>query len=560
MEVVDRQSVRKAVWAGAIPLRVTLAPNEVTTLQAPHPIYIMGHRNGYLPLLVGKLKPHFQEALPPGVDTVWFEYRGLPLKWYIPIGVLYDILTDGDKRPWPLTVHFRAYPSDLLSWEDENTVRELHLNSLKQAVHIMHGSTKLVTGLSQLDLAELWASAASGNGESYERIASRLRPDQTLPSASRGAAESSATPPPPLPQSPGSRQVAGSRRASSDGAGTPSSPGTSGQWGGSHARGRAMRIPLRLYLRDVTKGGGAEAGAEEDGVPTVGDALRATVPFLFPASPAPALHLVDPPPISSPLAMAECRKPSVGDIDSALAGAASNAEVAESAQIAESAKSAEASKSGKMLSPRRGGDRASFSPEMIKAGEEKEEKEEEPKEEALSPSGAGAGGLEGGLPDGAVVVQPADKDLAAALAAALVVEEEEAREGEAEQEERSQKEEQKLEPEQEQEQERELGEGGLEAEGKGLGGLRDDAHARQPAVEEGAPVRPTTAMDGTGIDVGACNSGSDADVAIHARTVGTKGSVVNGADGGDESFSERPAALRIERVIYRDIRSAGEWS
>jgi hypothetical protein len=27
------------------------------------------------------IEAHFSSALPHGVDTVWFEYKGLPLKW-----------------------------------------------------------------------------------------------------------------------------------------------------------------------------------------------------------------------------------------------------------------------------------------------------------------------------------------------------------------------------------------------------------------------------------------------------------------------------------------------
>jgi hypothetical protein len=41
----------------------------------------LGPRIGYLPLLIPVIRAHFSNALPPGVDTVWFEYKGLPLKW-----------------------------------------------------------------------------------------------------------------------------------------------------------------------------------------------------------------------------------------------------------------------------------------------------------------------------------------------------------------------------------------------------------------------------------------------------------------------------------------------
>lgn len=44
---------------------------------------ILAPRLGYLPLLASQIKPHFSSTLPPGADTIWFEYKGLPLKWYV---------------------------------------------------------------------------------------------------------------------------------------------------------------------------------------------------------------------------------------------------------------------------------------------------------------------------------------------------------------------------------------------------------------------------------------------------------------------------------------------
>ena len=45
-----------------------------------------------------------QHVLPPGEEEPWFEANNLPLRWQVPIGVLYDLLTDGEDRPWSLTV------------------------------------------------------------------------------------------------------------------------------------------------------------------------------------------------------------------------------------------------------------------------------------------------------------------------------------------------------------------------------------------------------------------------------------------------------------------------
>ncbi|XP_037450568.1 autophagy protein 5-like [Triticum dicoccoides] len=123
------------------------------------PLQLFGPRIGYFPLLVSIIKAHFSSSLPPGVDTVWFEYKGLPLKWYIPIGVLFDLLCAEPERPWNLTVHFRGYPADILSpCEGEDSVKWNYNNSLKEAAFIITGNSKNVMNMSQADQLAMWES------------------------------------------------------------------------------------------------------------------------------------------------------------------------------------------------------------------------------------------------------------------------------------------------------------------------------------------------------------------------------------------------------------------
>ncbi|PIA63916.1 hypothetical protein AQUCO_00201320v1 [Aquilegia coerulea] len=167
---------QKYVWEGAIPLQIHLDESEITTLPAPPPALILGPRIGYLPLLLSLIKPYFSSTLPPGTDTVWFDYKGLPLKWYIPIGVLFDILCLEPERPWNLTVHFRTYPADLLSpCESEDTVKWNFINSLKEAAYIINGNCKNVMNMSQPDQLELWRSFMNGHMEGNLRISSKLK-------------------------------------------------------------------------------------------------------------------------------------------------------------------------------------------------------------------------------------------------------------------------------------------------------------------------------------------------------------------------------------------------
>nr|GEW79016.1 autophagy protein 5 [Tanacetum cinerariifolium]GEW79791.1 autophagy protein 5 [Tanacetum cinerariifolium]GEW97961.1 autophagy protein 5 [Tanacetum cinerariifolium] len=167
---------QKYVWEGAIPLQIHLHDSEVTTLPPPSPALILAPRIGYLPLLSSQLKPFFGGALPPGVDTIWFEYKGLPLKWYIPTGVLFDLLCAEPERPWSLTVHFRGYPGNILiPCDGEDSVKWSYINSLKEAAYIIHGSSKNVMNVSHPDQVELWRSVMNGKLEIYNRISSKLK-------------------------------------------------------------------------------------------------------------------------------------------------------------------------------------------------------------------------------------------------------------------------------------------------------------------------------------------------------------------------------------------------
>nr|KJB43173.1 hypothetical protein B456_007G188600 [Gossypium raimondii] len=166
----------KFVWEGAIPLQIHLHESQVTTLPPPPPALILAPRIGYLPLLAPLIKPYFSSTLPPGVDTIWFDYNGLPLKWYIPTGVLFDLLCPEPERPWNITVHFRGYPgSVLIPCEGEDSVKWSFINSLKEAAYIMNGNCKNVMNMSQSDQLELWHSVMNGNLEAYQRVSSKLK-------------------------------------------------------------------------------------------------------------------------------------------------------------------------------------------------------------------------------------------------------------------------------------------------------------------------------------------------------------------------------------------------
>ncbi|CAM8909811.1 unnamed protein product [Rhodiola kirilowii] len=99
-----------------------------------------------LALVSISIEASFWDALPPGTDTIWFEYKGLPLKWYVPIGVIFDLLCTEPERPWNLT-----------------------------AAYIINGNCKNIMKMAQSDQVDLWNSISNRNLEAYMRISSKLK-------------------------------------------------------------------------------------------------------------------------------------------------------------------------------------------------------------------------------------------------------------------------------------------------------------------------------------------------------------------------------------------------
>mmetsp|Transcript_58215 Transcript_58215/g.126550 ORF Transcript_58215/g.126550 Transcript_58215/m.126550 type:complete len:151 (+) Transcript_58215:3-455(+) len=110
------EEVRKQNWAGKVPIRLSLASEEVTTLEPPLPFYVMAPRNSYLPLVLAQARTHFQSSMPvtASENDLWLEFQGVPLKWHLPTGMLYDMLASHIDIPWNLTVHFQNFPDSVV--------------------------------------------------------------------------------------------------------------------------------------------------------------------------------------------------------------------------------------------------------------------------------------------------------------------------------------------------------------------------------------------------------------------------------------------------------------
>jgi Autophagy protein ATG5, UblA domain/Autophagy protein ATG5, alpha-helical bundle region len=210
----------RLVWSGKVPIAFHLARSEVTSMEAPQPVFVsifsiccvsscvcasaclylrspfpspptsVSHylseqsllsRCSYLPLVSSDLREQFMAFAPAREDEMWFEYKGVPLKWHIPVGVLFDMYAGAqDHRrdaalPWSITVHFQSFPEKKLQrCPTQECVRSMFAQSLKESSYLRFDSSKPVSSFTKSDHTDLWDSIMNDSFDKYSRVMSSL--------------------------------------------------------------------------------------------------------------------------------------------------------------------------------------------------------------------------------------------------------------------------------------------------------------------------------------------------------------------------------------------------
>jgi hypothetical protein len=77
---------RNEILRGRVLLCISLAADEVASLDAPLPILLLVSRSCYLPSLYEEICAYFAEYTINSAKQVWFTREGLPIPWQHPIG------------------------------------------------------------------------------------------------------------------------------------------------------------------------------------------------------------------------------------------------------------------------------------------------------------------------------------------------------------------------------------------------------------------------------------------------------------------------------------------
>ncbi|KAJ2856079.1 autophagy protein 5 [Coemansia erecta] len=198
----EQRAPLQRIWDGMIPIELQLSPSDAIELLAsavlPEPFqtfYMLIPRVSYLPFVTNKIKQRWLDpmfALSGHLRTnkdeviketeIWFEYRGQPLRWHYPVGLLYDMLVGGvaggqPELPWCLTLHVRKFPAArLVPNPTVQVMRDMFMAVIKESDFIRNGSTKRVMDLGKSDQMQFLEGLETHSFEKYYAIHSIIVP------------------------------------------------------------------------------------------------------------------------------------------------------------------------------------------------------------------------------------------------------------------------------------------------------------------------------------------------------------------------------------------------
>jgi autophagy-related protein 5 len=185
------QKLQKTVWDARLPLEIRLAPSECRTFDQADPYLILWPRISYLPFLLPKLHAYFAQDFiedPATIDPVngHFTFDNVPLKWHLPIGLLYDTyvlaVQDPENKasqhqlPFRLTVQFANESSTSLINPSPQAMHDSYINAVKEADFIRSGTAKPIMTLPTTESKALWTSTQENDLVTFSRIHNMLLP------------------------------------------------------------------------------------------------------------------------------------------------------------------------------------------------------------------------------------------------------------------------------------------------------------------------------------------------------------------------------------------------
>ncbi len=139
----------------------------------------MVSRQTYFPLVLDKVHRHFGESVSSSLknNEIWLDYNGTPLKWFYPVGLLYDLYANegnaSSSLPWTVNVHFSDYPADMLQYTGKEMVETYFMSTVKEADALKHRG-KVVNEMLKKEHKQLWYGVQNDKFEQFWSVNRKL--------------------------------------------------------------------------------------------------------------------------------------------------------------------------------------------------------------------------------------------------------------------------------------------------------------------------------------------------------------------------------------------------
>ncbi|RCK60910.1 Autophagy protein 5 [Candida viswanathii] len=179
--------IKKKLWNGSINVKITL---QVPAQQHTIEYLLFIHRNSYFPIVFPDIINYFQNftSIDLAKIPVWLEYEQVPIKWNLPVGVLYDYLflpASKQSDCWTLAMRYdQNYPVEhIIPFYEKlpdgevdylTTLHQVLTNQLKQSCFVVNGSAKPIMQLSEDNSKQLWQSIVSRNLTTFTSINKKI--------------------------------------------------------------------------------------------------------------------------------------------------------------------------------------------------------------------------------------------------------------------------------------------------------------------------------------------------------------------------------------------------
>lgn len=143
-------------------------------------------------MILPRLHAFFSPSLIADAETVspysgYFTYDGVPLKWHLPVGLLYDLYllstrdagsdnTSPTPLPFRLTLHFAPDPERPTMAATPVVLHDSFINSVKEADFLRSGTAKPIMTLGAQESKALWTSTQDNDLHTFSKLHATLVP------------------------------------------------------------------------------------------------------------------------------------------------------------------------------------------------------------------------------------------------------------------------------------------------------------------------------------------------------------------------------------------------